>query len=86
MARLTWPVLMAGLGLVVSAGVEGHLKVAVLATMLGGVAALNVPSIEVVRRAHRERAPRRAVVALGVAVGLRLTAGVALAVVLGVPR
>lgn len=82
LARLTWPVLMAGLGLVVSAGVSGDLKALVLALMLGAVAALNVPSIDVVRRAHRENAPRGAVVALGVAVGLRLTAAVALAIVL----
>lgn len=82
LARLTWPVLVAGLGLVVSAGASGHLKAIVLASMLGIVAALNVPSIEVVRRARREHAPPGAVVALALAVGLRLTAAVGLAIAL----
>lgn len=82
MARLTWPVLLAVLGLVASAGVDGHLKVALLAVMLGVVAALNLPSIEVVRRARREGAPIGAVVALSVSVSLRLAAAVGLAVVL----
>ena len=82
MARLTWPVLLAALGLVVSAGVDGHAKVVLLAVMLGVVASLNLPSIEVVRRARREGAPPGAIAALALAVGLRLTAAVGLAVVL----
>lgn len=82
LARLTWPVLMAGLGLVMTLGLVGWAKAVVLALMLGAVAALNVPSIDVVRRAQREGAPRGAVLALGVSVGLRLIAGVGLALAL----
>lgn len=82
LARLTWPVLLAALGLVVSGGLGGHAKVGLLAIALGAVAALNLPSIEVVRRAWREGAPPSAVATLGLAVALRLSAAIGLAVVL----
>jgi hypothetical protein len=83
MARLTWPTLAAALLLVLGpARVGGDAKVAVLAVVLGGVAALNVPSLRVVLRAHREGAPGSAVAALAVALGLRLAAAIAVAALL----
>ncbi|AKF11447.1 hypothetical protein [Sandaracinus amylolyticus] len=83
MARLTWPVLVAALMLVLGpAQLEGAAKAITLALMLGAVAGLNVPSWDVIRRARREGAPVSLVRALGFALALRLGAAVVIAVLL----
>ena len=80
MARLTWPVLMAALTLVVGpAHVDGDLRVLVLALAVGAVAGLNVPSYGVLRRAMREQVPVRFVRMLAAGLALRLGASFALA-------
>lgn len=79
-ARATWPVLVAGLMLVRGpAGIVGDARIWVVALMLGAVAALNLPSLDVIRRAVREGAPRGPVVALGAGLAMRLVASVLLA-------
>lgn len=83
MARLTWPIVVAALMLVMGpARLDGAAKGIVLAVMLGAVAALNVPSFEVIRRAQREGAPSRLVGALALTLGLRLVAAVVIAALL----
>lgn len=75
MARLTWPVLVAALMLVLGpAQASGAAKGVVIAVMLGAVAALNLPSFEVIRRARREGAPARLVGLLVMALGMRVVA------------
>ncbi|UJR85061.1 hypothetical protein [Sandaracinus amylolyticus] len=83
MARLTWPVLVAALMLVLGpAQLDGAAKAITIALMLGAVAGLNVPSWDVIRRARREDAPVALVRALAFALALRLIAAVAIAVAL----
>jgi hypothetical protein len=83
MARLTWPVVVAALMLVIGpAQLDGIARGVVLALMLGAVAALNVPSYEVIRRAQREGAPARLVRALVFTLALRLVAAVVSAALL----
>jgi hypothetical protein len=83
LARMTWPIVAATLFLVLGpARLSGTPKVLVIATMLGAAVALNLPSLDVVRRALREGAPRGLVGVLGLALGLRVGAALALAVLL----
>lgn len=80
MARLTWPIIVAALMLVMGpTQLDGIAKGLVLALMLGAVAALNVPSYEVIRRATREGAPHHLVMALSGTLALRLLAAVVVA-------
>ena len=77
MARLTWLILASAVMLVLGpARLEGVLKAGWLALTLGAVAALNVPSWEVIRRARREGAPLAAVRVLAAGLGMRLVAAV----------
>jgi hypothetical protein len=79
MARLTWPVLVSALMLILGpARLDGDLKVLVLALTLGAVAALNVPSLGVVQRARREGVPDRFVRVLAAGLVMRGLAALAL--------
>ncbi len=83
MARLTWPIVFAAVMLVMGpARLDGLAKTLVLGAMLAAVAALNVPSYEVIRRAQRESAPPKLIAALGFTLGLRLVAAVVVAALL----
>lgn len=83
MARLTWLVLAATLVLVRGpAQLDGLAKGVVLAIALGAVAALNVPSWDVIQRARRERAPAHLVRALALMLTLRVGAAVGLTALL----
>lgn len=84
MARLSWPLMVLALVLVRGpARLEGLPKALTMALMLGGVAALNVPSWEVVRRARREGAPPALVRILVGTLGMRLAAALLIAALLG---
>lgn len=83
MARLTWLVLVTALVLVRGpAQLDGLAKGVVLALALGGVAALNVPSWDVIQRARREGAPAHLVRALAAMLALRVVAAVGITALL----
>jgi hypothetical protein len=83
MARLSWPVMVGALVLVLGpTRLEGLAKGLTLALMLGAVAALNLPSWEVVRRARREGAPEGLVRALVATLGMRVGAAALIAALL----